>query len=246
MTDARPFDILPAIDLRGGRVVRLRQGDFEHETAYSDDPLDMARRFADSGARWLHVVDLDAARSGAPRHGTVIAAIVEAMGGRCKVEVAGGLRDETAVAAVFAFGAARAVIGTAALRDPAFMGRLVETHGADRIAVAIDVRDGKAVGHGWSTGAAGIDAGGAISDLAAVGVRWFEVTAIERDGLLEGPNLGLYEGLVELSRGRIVASGGITSLDDLRRLRALGCTGAIVGRALYEQQLTLEDALALS
>lgn len=245
MTDARPFEILPAIDLRGGRVVRLRQGDFERETAYSEDSVEVARRFADSGARWLHVVDLDAARTGLPSNGAVMAAIVAAVGDRCRVEVAGGLRDETAVASALASGASRAVVGTAALRDAALAGRLVTMHGADLIAAAIDVRDGRAIGHGWSPDAAGIDAAEAIHRLGDVGVTTFEVTAIERDGLLEGPNLGLYERLVKLGRGSIIASGGITTLDDLRRVRAQGCAGAIVGRAIYEGRMDLARALAL-
>lgn len=246
MSEASGFEILPAIDLRGGRVVRLRQGDFARETVYSDDPVEVARRFADAGARWLHVVDLDAARSGRPTHGAVIAAIVAAIGDRSRVEVAGGLRDEAAVADALAAGATRAIVGTAALRDPVFAGQLVATYGADRIAVAIDVRDGRAVGHGWSTDVAGIDADEAIRRLADVGVTAFEVTAIERDGLLEGPNLGLYERLVQFGLGSIIASGGITTLDDLRGVRAHGCTGAIVGAALYEGRLDLLEALALT
>ena len=246
MSEASGFQILPAIDLRGGRVVRLRQGDFARETAYSDDPVEVARRFANTGACWLHVVDLDGARSGIRAHGAVIAAIVEAVGDGCLVEVAGGLRDEAAVAATLVAGAARVVVGTAALRDPAFAGRLVAAHGADRVAVAIDVRDGLAIGHGWSTGASGIDAGEALERLAAVGVTIFEVTAIERDGLLEGPNLTLYQRLVRLGRGSIIASGGITTLDDLRAVLARGCAGAIVGRAIYEGRLDIAQALALA
>ncbi len=122
MTDASGFEVLPAIDLRGGRVVRLQQGDFGRETAYSDDPVEVATRFADAGARWLHVVDLDGARTGSPMHGEVIRAIAAAVGDRVSVEVAGGLRDEAAVSSVLGYGAARAVVGTAALRDPAFAG----------------------------------------------------------------------------------------------------------------------------
>lgn len=239
MTRARPFEILPAIDLRGGHVVRLRQGDFAHETAYSDDPVEVARRFADAGAGWLHVVDLDGARTGVPSHGATIGSIVAAVGDRVRVEVAGGLRDEPAVAAALSAGAGRAVVGTAVLRDPAFAGRLVATHGADRVVVAIDVRDGRAIGHGWTTDAAAIDAVEAIERLAVLGVSTFEVTAIERDGVLGGPDLELYERLVQLGRGSIIASGGIATMDDLRHVRALGCTGAIVGRAIYEGRLDL-------
>lgn len=239
------FEILPAIDLRGGQVVRLRQGDFDRETAYGEVPADVADRFAAAGARWLHVVDLDGARAGAPAHAGAIAAIVTAVGERARIEVAGGLRDESAVAGVLESGAARAVVGTAALADPAFAGRLIGAHGAARIAISIDVRDGQAVGHGWVAAAAGIDAVDAMRRLADEGVENFEVTAIERDGLLEGPNLALYERLVRLDRGAIVASGGVTTLDDLRAVRRIGCAGAIIGRALYEGRLDLPRALAV-
>jgi phosphoribosylformimino-5-aminoimidazole carboxamide ribotide isomerase len=246
MTDARSFEILPAIDLRGGRVVRLRQGDFEKETEYSSDPAEVARRFAEAGARWIHVVDLDGARGGRPIQGEAIRILMGSIGDGTRVEVAGGLRDSDAVAVVLAAGASRAVLGTAALADPEMIGGLVSTHGADRIAVAIDVRDGRAVGHGWMNDASGIDATTAIETLADAGVTTFEVTAIERDGLLMGPDLRLYERLVQLGRGDVIASGGITALDDLRDLRTRGCAGAILGRALYEGRLDLAAAVAFA
>lgn len=242
---ATTFEILPAIDLRNGRVVRLRQGDFERQTIYDTDPDGAATAFAMAGARWLHVVDLDGARTGTPSHARAIAAIVAAVGERTQVEVAGGLRDERAVAEALGAGAARAVVGTAALQDRAFAGRLVATHGAGRVAVALDVREGRAVGHGWTADAPGIDAAEAIRRLADVGVDTFEVTAIERDGLLGGPNLALYERLLRLGRGAIIASGGITTLDDLIAVRDIGCSGAIVGRALHEGHLDLGAALLL-
>jgi phosphoribosylformimino-5-aminoimidazole carboxamide ribotide isomerase len=241
---ATGWDILPAIDLRGGRVVRLEQGDFARETAFSDDPVATARAFADAGARWLHVVDLDGARTGTPGHADVVAGIVRAVGDRLAVEVAGGLRSEAAIDAVLAAGAARAVIGTAALRNPSVAGRAVDRHGAVRIAVALDVREGVAVGHGWMPGAGdGVPVEDALAALADVGVTTFEVTAIERDGLLGGPDLPLYERLVALDRGAIIASAGVASVEDLRALRAIGCAGAIIGRALYDGRLTLEAAL---
>jgi len=217
------FDILPAIDLRGGRVVRLEQGDFGRETAFSDDPVAVARSFADAGARWLHVVDLDGARNGMPAHADVIKAIVDAVGDRVAVEVAGGLR-------------------TAALRDPSLVGRLVATHGQERVAVAIDVRDGRALGHGWAEGVPGIDAADAIVTLAGVGVATFEVTAIDRDGLLRGPDLALYERLVGLGHGSIIASAGIATVGHIAAVRAIGCTGAIIGRALYDGRIDLSAA----
>lgn len=244
MIDARPFDILPAVDLRAGRVVRLHQGDFAREKAYSDDPVAVAMRFADAGARWLHVVDLDAARSGRRSNAAVISAITAAVEDRVHVEVAGGLRDAATVASILSSGAARAVIGTAALRDPALIADLVSTHGADRIAVAIDVRDGRAVGQGWAPDATGVDVAEAIEQLAKVGVTTFEVTAIDRDGLLGGPDLELYRDVVGLGRGSIIASGGIAAMEDLRAVRAQGCAGAIIGRAIYESRLDLAAVLA--
>jgi len=243
MQMATTFDILPAIDLRGGRAVRLEEGDFERETVFADDPVAVATGFADGGAGWIHVVDLDAARTGVSAHGPAIAAIVGAVGERLRVEVAGGLRAEAAVAIALEHGAARAVVGTAAIRDPAFAGRLVRTHGSARIAVAIDVRDDRAVGDAWSVTDPGVDAEEAIRRLVDLGVETFEVTAIERDGLLGGPNLPLYERLVRLGRGAIIASGGVATRDDVRAVKAIGCRGAIIGRALYTGELSLRDAL---
>jgi phosphoribosylformimino-5-aminoimidazole carboxamide ribotide isomerase len=244
VTVATEFEVLPAIDLRGGRVVRLRQGDFAQETAYDDDPAVVADRFAEAGARWLHVVDLDGARMGRPVQGAVIAGIVAAVAGRAAIEVAGGLRDARAVEAALAGGASRAVVGTAAVADPAFAGGLVQKWGAERIAVAIDVRDGRAVGHGWVSSDPGVDAVDAITRLAGAGVTTFEVTAIAQDGLLGGPDLALYRRMVGLGIGEVIASAGIASAADLRAVREIGCRGAIVGRALYEGTLALGEALA--
>ena len=237
------FDILPAIDLRGGRVVRLQQGDFERETAFSDDPVAVARSFVEAGARWLHVVDLDGARTGEPAHAAVIRDLVRAVGGDVAVEVAGGLRSEASVATVLALGASRVVVGTAAMRDPAFAGRLVATHGAERVAVALDIRDGLALGEGWREGAPGVRAEDALAALADQGVTTFEATAIDRDGLLGGPDLELLRRLVALDRAAVIASGGIASLDDIRAVRELGCSGAIVGRALYEGRFDIASAI---
>jgi phosphoribosylformimino-5-aminoimidazole carboxamide ribotide isomerase len=249
MMDATRFTILPAIDLRGGRVVRLRQGDFSRETAYDADPTTVARGFADAGARWLHVVDLDAARTGVAMeglNGAAIKAILAAVGDDVSVELAGGLRTDDAVDAAFAAGAARVVVGTAALQDPSWVGGLVTARGPDRVCVALDVRDGQAVGQGWVAGAAAVDVADALRRLADEGARTFEVTAIERDGLLKGPDLRLYERLAGLvPRTEVIASGGIAGLDDLRAVRGAGCAGAIVGRALYEGQIDLRDAISL-
>jgi len=239
----RAFDLLPAIDLRRGRVVRLEQGDFDRETSFGDDPVGTAARFVDGGARWLHVVDLDAARSGGGRQTGVIAAIVRAVEGRAAVEVAGGLRTADAVAAALDAGSARAVVGTIAVEEPDLVGRLIARHGDGRIAVAVDVRDGVAVGRGWQSGAPGVDPAGLLRRLAAVGVTTFEVTAVARDGLMGGPDLDLLEGLVG-GGGTVIASGGVRGVDDLGDLRRIGCAGAIVGRALYDGSLSLDAAIS--
>jgi phosphoribosylformimino-5-aminoimidazole carboxamide ribotide isomerase len=237
------FDILPAIDLRGGRVVRLERGDFDRETVFGSDPVEIANRFVAAGAHLLHVVDLDGARTGTPRHGEVIGRIVEAVGDRAAVEVSGGLRTEASVAETLSTGAARVVIGTAGLRDPGFTGSLVATHGRERIVAAIDVRAGRAVGEGWAEGADGRDPVEAIANLSATGVDTFEVTAIDRDGTGSGPDVGLYARLAQLDLGAIIASAGISSVADIAAVRAAGCTGAIIGRALYDGTLRLEEAL---
>ena len=240
---ASTFDLLPAIDLRGGRVVRLQQGDFERETVFSLDPALVARGFADAGVTWLHVVDLDGARAGAPVQSAALAAIVAATSDRVLVEAGGGLRTVQDVADTLALGAARVGFGTAAISDPGLLPAIIARHGAHRVAVAVDVRDGLAVGDGWRSGAEGIPPDELIVRLADTGVITFEVTAVDRDGLMSGPDLHLLERLVGLRRGSIIASGGIRSASDLAAVRELGCTGAIVGRALYDGSLSIEEAL---
>jgi phosphoribosylformimino-5-aminoimidazole carboxamide ribotide isomerase len=240
------FDLLPAIDLSGGRVVRLLRGDYGAATTYGEDAPAFADALVAGGARWLHVVDLDGARDPAARQTRLVAAIIARVGSRAAVEVAGGLRDDRAVEASLEAGAARVILGTAALRDPAFAGRLAVRFGPERIGVALDVRDGLAVGHGWVPGAPGVAVADALTRLADVGIRIFEVTAIDRDGTLEGPDLALLASLVRHGSGAIIASAGIARAVDITAVRALGCAGAIVGRALYEGRLSLEDALAAS
>jgi phosphoribosylformimino-5-aminoimidazole carboxamide ribotide isomerase len=239
----QPFELLPAIDLHEGGVVRLLRGDFARATSYPGDPTTVAAGFVRLGARWLHVVDLDGARDPAARQVEEIRAIVAGVGESARVEVAGGLRDQVSVAAMLAAGAARVVVGTAALRDPAFVRRLVDRHGPHSVAVALDVRDGLAIGQGWLPGSAGLPVEDAVTSLADAGVTTFEVTAIERDGTLAGPDLALLRRVIALGRGAIIASAGIATIGDLGAVRALGCTGAIVGRALYEGRFTLEEAL---
>ncbi len=238
------FEIMAAIDLADGRVVRLRQGDFGQATAYDDDPVATARGFADDGAAWLHVVDLDGAREGEPRQLELVAEIVAEVHGRMRVEVSGGLRTPEAVAGALGTGASRVAVGTAALRDPSFALSLVARYGPARVVGSVDVRDGLALGEGWRPGSPGVPAADALEMLSAAGIDTFEVTAIDRDGLLGGPDLGLLRSLVRLGRGRIIASGGISSLDDVLAVQAAGCAGAIIGRALYEGRVTLRELIA--
>lgn len=237
------FELLPAIDLREGRVVRLRQGDFSRETTYADDAVRVARTLAAAGATWLHVVDLDGARVGEPRQLELVAAIVAEVQGLARVELGGGLRSAEAVAGALGTGCARVAVGTAALRDPEFAVSIVTRYGASRIVASIDVRDGLAVGDGWRPGTKGIIAADAVAMLASAGVGTFEVTAIDRDGLLEGPDLALLRSLVALGRGRIIASGGVSSLTDVLAVQAAGCSGAIVGRAIYEGRVEIGDLM---
>ena len=238
------FELLPAIDLVGGRIVRLRQGDFAQATTYGDDPVVIARAFGEAGAVWLHVVDLDGARAGSPLQLPAVAGIAAAVAGRARVELGGGLRTPEAVAAALNAGVARVAVGTAAVGNPSFAADLVARHGSGRVAASIDIRDGLALGEGWRPGAAGLPATEAVLRLADAGVTTFEVTAIERDGMLGGPDLSALAALVALGRGRIIASGGIASIDDVLAARSIGCAGAIVGRALYEGRIDLAELIA--
>lgn len=248
------FDILAAIDLRGGNVVRLRQGDFAREDVYGDDPIEVGERFVDAGLRWLHVVDLDAARSGGSENGEPIRRLLARLADRVAVEVGGGIRDSFRAAELLAVGARRVVLGTAALTDSDLVRRIIGEHGTDAVAVAIDVRAGRAYGRAWGPDGAGPPVEEAIAELVALGVEAFEVTAIDRDGSLEGPDLDLLGKALDVARsasaGRgnvaVIASGGIRSIADLDAVRRLGCTGAIVGRALYEGRFEPEDAVAFA
>lgn len=237
------MELIPAIDLLGGRVVRLAQGDYDRVTSYGEDPVVTARRWVAEGATRLHLVDLDGAKAGRPVQAEVVARIVAAVGVPC--QVAGGLRDAAAVAEALATGADRTILGSALVRDAALGGELVDRHGPDAIVAAIDVRDGQALGDGWVPGAQGTPALELIARLAAAGVRWFAVTAISRDGLLEGPDLVLLAEAQRAAPGaHIIASAGVSNLGDIRALAAAGYAGAILGRALYEGRVALPEALA--
>ena len=231
--------ILPAIDLKGGKCVRLRQGRADDVTVYGDDPAAQASDWRAQGGRELHVVDLDGAFDGEPRHAEAIRRVISAFGG--PVEVGGGLRTLEAVAAVVEAGAARALIGSAALEDPGFLARAVETFG-DRIAVGIDARDGFVQTRGWVTTTT-VKATELAAAVAAAGVRTIIYTDTATDGMLGGPNLAQMAAICDAAPQCLVtASGGVSSPDDVRHLVALGkpnLRAAIVGKALYDGRTTL-------
>jgi phosphoribosylformimino-5-aminoimidazole carboxamide ribotide isomerase len=233
----------PAIDILGGRAVRLLRGAFGTETAYADDPLAAARRWAGAGARALHVVDLDGARDGAPvnlEHLRRIAAAVEV-----PIQFGGGLRTAGAVEAALAAGASRVLLGTAAYRDPPLLETALANHG-ERVVVSVDARAGRLAGAGW-TEDTGIPVQAAVARLAAQGVRHFVYSSIDRDGMLAGPDLEGVCRLGALVHGSLVYSGGVSALADLERLASLAppsLAGVIVGRALYEGRFTVAEGQA--
>ena len=233
--------ILPAIDLKGGVCVRLRQGRADDVTTYSDDPAAQARDWRDQGGRELHVVDLDGAFAGMPRHAETIRAIIAAFGG--PVEVGGGIRTPESLAAVLEAGAARAIIGSAALEDPEFLTRAVEQYG-ERIAVGIDARDGFVQTRGWvkTTEVKATDLAKAV---AAIGVKTIIYTDTATDGMLGGPNLTQMAAICDAAPTcQITASGGVSSPYDIANLKALersNLRAAIVGKALYDGRTTLKE-----
>lgn len=235
--------LYPAIDIRGGRAVRLLQGDYDRETAYDADPVDAARRWAEEGAQFLHVVDLDGAKAGEPQNLDNVRRIAAAVD--CPIQVGGGLRDAAAVAAVLDAGAERVVIGTAALRDPEFLDEALKRHG-ERVVVSVDARDGKVSLSGW-TETSDVDVADAVANLTKRGVKRFLCTAIEVDGTMEGPALGELSRIAAATDAQVIASGGVGGLSHLAQLAhesPPNIEGAIVGRALYEQKFTVAEAIA--
>ncbi len=236
--------LYPAIDIRGGQAVRLLRGDYERETTYDADPAEAAARWASEGAEFLHVVDLDGAKAGEPRNLDAVRRIAAAVA--CPIQVGGGLRDAGSVAALLEAGAARVVIGTAALRDPEFLDWALAEHG-EAIVVSVDAREGKVSLSGW-TETSDVDVAAAVADLGRRGVARFLCTAIEVDGTMEGPALGELERIAAGTEAEVIASGGVGGTDDLVALARLGARtpnleGAIVGRALYERRFGVADAI---
>jgi phosphoribosylformimino-5-aminoimidazole carboxamide ribotide isomerase len=231
--------IYPAIDIRGGRCVRLRQGDYAQETVFGDDPVAVARRWVQQGADRLHLVDLDGARQGHPANAEVIGAIVRTAGVSC--QLGGGLRTETHIRDVLGLGVERVVLSTRALLDPSWFRSACEMF-PGRVVLGLDARHGKVATHGWLE-----QSERSALELAREAAAWpiagIIYTDISRDGTLEGPNFDAYRDMLAAVDVPVYASGGVTTLDNVRELARLGLAGCIIGRALYEGQLDLKHVL---
>jgi phosphoribosylformimino-5-aminoimidazole carboxamide ribotide isomerase len=233
------MQVIPAIDLRGGRCVRLRQGDFEQETVFGDNPTAIAERWASEGAARIHLVDLDGAKSGQPVNVVAVNEIVRQVGVPC--QLGGGVRDQATIAAWIEAGVDRVVIGTQALRDPDWFARMAETY-PGRLLLGLDARDGRVATQGWLelSGIAALTLAKQFDGLPMAGIIY---TDIARDGTLEGPNLLAIDALAQSVRTPVIASGGVGELSDVERLTALPIVGCIVGRALYEGRFSLSEGI---
>lgn len=233
-------DLYPAIDLRGGRVVRLLQGDYAKETVYGDDAVKVAQSFVDDGATWIHIVDLDAARTGDPLNRPVIRSVVEAIGGRARVQTGGGVRTEDDARQLRDVGVSRVVMGSAAVQEPALVERVAEIL---PVAVGLDHRSGEVSVHGWTQGS-GLRLAEALQQFPSASA--FVITDIARDGMLSGPDV---KGLTEAAHATsipVIASGGVSTLDDIRELAVVpGLTGIITGKAIYEGRFSVREAVNL-
>lgn len=234
------MEIIPAIDLRQGKCVRLYQGDYSQETVFSEDPLSVARHWQELGAPRLHIVDLDGASKGMLCHAPLIEGMARSL--KLPLQLGGGLRRLETVEQVLGFGVQRAILGTAAIEDQALVREACHRFG-ERIIVSIDAREGFVATHGWKESTM-VTASELVERMASLGVRRFIYTDIARDGTLTSPNLDAIAELVEKTDLPIIASGGISSLEDIKRLAQLGVEGAIVGRALYTGDIDLVEALA--
>jgi phosphoribosylformimino-5-aminoimidazole carboxamide ribotide isomerase len=235
------LELFPAIDIRSGRVVRLSQGEATRQMVYGADPAAVAEEFARQGVRWIHVVDLDRAFGDGDNQESV-RRILERVGGRTRIQAGGGFRSLDQVMGGVELGVDRVVIGTAAAMDPEFLTVLAERIPTERLAVGVDARDGRVAVRGW-TETSSLTAAELASRALGAGIATLIYTDVARDGMLAGPDL---PGALALQRhgARVIASGGVSSLDDLRRIADAGLEGAIVGRALYEGRFDLSEALA--
>ncbi|MDP9188578.1 MAG: 1-(5-phosphoribosyl)-5-[(5-phosphoribosylamino)methylideneamino]imidazole-4-carboxamide isomerase [Actinomycetota bacterium] len=235
--------LYPAIDIRDGKAVRLVQGDYERETAFDDDPVVAARRWKSAGARWLHIVDLDGARTGEPANLDHVRRIDASVG--VPIQFGGGLRDMGDVEHAISAGVERVVLGTTAVRDPEMAAAIAAAHG-DRVVVALDSRAGVVAAEGW-TEPSSVSPGQLVKTLSERGVERFIYTPVEVDGTMEGPDLGSLSEVAAETEAEIIYSGGVGALEHLRSLASLGLAnvgGVIVGRALYERRFTVSEGQA--
>ena len=233
--------LFPAIDIKGRRVVRLLRGDYDQVTVYESTPLEAARGFAEAGARHLHMVDLDGAKDGETSNFDTIREVLAETG--MQVEVGGGIRDIARIERYLDAGAARVILGTAALEDPAFLREALARFGA-AVAVGVDAVNGRVATHGWLH-ISETDSFDFCREMRDIGVRTVIYTDVSRDGTLAGTNMDAYRKLAEIEGLSVVASGGITYLDELRELAAMGTYAAILGKALYSGRLDLREALSV-
>ena len=236
------MEIFPAIDLRGGQVVRLKEGDYNQMKVYSPDPLAAAQSFREKGAKNLHVVDLDGAKDGAPVNFSVIRSLAAESG--LFLQVGGGIRDEARILAYLEAGVGRVILGTAAVKDPSFLRKMVSRYG-EKIAVGVDAKDGRVAVAGWLE-VTKLDSLDFCRQLADWGVKTVIYTDIAKDGRLEGTNLAAYQKLRQVRGLDVIASGGISFEEEIIALREMGNYGAILGKALYENKLELGRALGLA
>jgi len=234
--------IYPAIDIRGGRCVRLVEGDFSRETIFGDNPSEMALQWESHGATWIHIVDLDGARDGSPRNADAIRIVRDTV--RCALQVGGGIRTEEDVATYLNAGIDRVVLGTAAIYDGPLVEKMVAKWG-DRIAVGLDAREGKLAGSGWLDQTE-VSAVSTAVRLQLRGVETFIYTDIAKDGTLIGPNVPEIHNMVSNLGQGLIASGGIGRISDITDIRRTGAEGVIIGRALYDARISLADALDAS
>jgi phosphoribosylformimino-5-aminoimidazole carboxamide ribotide isomerase len=236
------MNLYPAIDLKGGACVRLLRGDMAQATVFSEDPAGQARAFVEAGCRWLHLVDLDGAFAGRPENAAAVEAILSAVA--VPVQLGGGIRDMATVEAWLGRGVARVILGTAAVRQPALVREAARAF-PGRVAIGIDARSGQVAIEGWAE-TTGIEATALARQFEDAGVAALIYTDIERDGAMAGPNVGATAALAAAVSIPVIASGGVSSLDDLRALRAVpGLDGAITGRALYDGRILLAEAVRL-
>jgi len=233
------MDVIPAVDIRGGRCVRLYQGRYDRETVFAEDPVEQARQWEEQGAGLIHVVDLDGAREGRPVNLEIIRRMVAAVA--AGIEVGGGVRADRTLEALLAAGAQRVVIGTRALRDPDWARAMAQAH-PGRVVLGLDARDGRVAAQGWTetSSVPALDLARALDEAGFAAIIY---TNIARDGAMTGPDVEATRRLAEQVRTPVIASGGIAGLDDVRRLAGLPISGMIVGRALYEGAVSLPEAI---